>query len=97
MADYKQSGNRWTAIFLVDDQHGKGDKLYRRLPFEICRFNVDTNPNAREVIVPIGEDVLNADGTKADFSKIYERIWLVSGAEPYNPGGTGKVYFGTPE
>lgn len=91
MSDYKQSGNRWTAIYLV--QRLKGDNyVYKKLPFELVRFNVDTHPDALEEIVPCGEDVLNPSGNKQDSDKIYEKIWIVD-ALPWKE----KVSFGKPE
>ncbi len=91
MSDYKQSGNRWTAVYLVVRE--RGDKLtYRKLPFEIVRFNVDENPSATEQIVPCGEDVLNPTGNKQDHDKIYEKIWIVDSV-PYK----AKTSFGQAE
>jgi len=76
MSDYKIEGNRYTAIYVIEPKHG-GGQTYRKVPFEIVRFNVDANPSAPEVIVPTGEDVLNVDGVKADHEKVYEKIWIV--------------------
>jgi hypothetical protein len=91
MADYKQEGNRWTAVFLVERE--KGDRLtYRRLPFELVRFNADVNPSAPQEIVPNGEDVFNGSGDKQVSDKIYEKIWIVD-AIPFG----AKTSFGKPE
>lgn len=45
MADYKQGGNRYTAIFVIESERG-GKKTYRRNPFDLVRFNVDSDPDA---------------------------------------------------
>lgn len=91
MSDYKQSGNRWTAVFLV--QRERGDVLtYRKLPFEIVRFNVDSSPSAPEEIVPCGADEFSQSGDKQDSDKIYEKIWIVDSL-PY----ASKTSFGKPE
>ena len=91
MANYEQDGNRWTAIYLVVRE--KGDKLtYRKLPFELVRFNVDTNPSAVEEMVPAGVDNLNESGNKQNSDKIYEKIWIVDSL----PFGA-KTSFGKPE
>ena len=72
MANYENNGNRWTAIYIK-----KGDG-WEKAPYEIVRFNVDADPDARPFIVPSDE----SDG------KIYERIWKVD-ETPYK----GKVGF----
>jgi hypothetical protein len=91
MSDYKQGGNRWTAIYLV--QRERGDHYtYRKLPFEIVRFNVDDDHDSREVIVPCGEDVLNPNADKQETDKIYEKIWIVDSL-PFRE----KTSFGKPE
>jgi hypothetical protein len=96
MADYLNTGNRWTAVYLV--QRERGDILtYRKLPWEIVRFNVDVNPSAPEEIVPTGEDSSLGYGTGATAvkdpeSKIYEKIWIVDHL-PFND----KTSFGRPE
>lgn len=61
MSDYSQEGNRWIAIFLK-----RPDGTLVRLPYDLARFNVDTNPDAKPTLVP----GLNDDG------KIFERIWI---------------------
>lgn len=91
MADYQSNGNRWTAIYVLEVAHGRNSPTYRKLPFELVRFNVDTNPDAPEEIVPCGEDVLNPNGDKST-EKIYEKIWIVDGYPWHN-----KVWFGKPE
>lgn len=91
MSNYNQSGNRWTAVFLVERE--RGDVMtYRRLPFELVRFNVDTNPSAPQEIVPNGVDAFNSGGDKQDSDKIYEKIWIVDSL----PFGA-KTSFGRPE
>ena len=64
MSDFDQEGNRWTAIYL---KHGDG---WERVPYDLVRFNVDDDPEAKPSIVPIGRG--------GDSGKIYERIWKVS-------------------
>ena len=94
MADYQQVGNRYTAIYLVVRE--KGDKYtYRKLPFELARFNVDTDPDAVETIVPTGENVLSGTGdvpNKQYGDKVYEKIWIVDSI-PFS----GKTSFGPVE
>jgi len=95
MADYAQSGNRWTAIYSVMTERG-GSVTYRKLPFELVRFNVDTNPSATPVIVPCGEDVVSGVGAtpnKPNSDKIYEKVWFVSGEYPWSQ----KTSFGPAE
>jgi hypothetical protein len=60
--NYEQAQNRYTAIFLK-----AANGTFTRLPFDIVRFNVDIDRNAKREIVPRGSD----DG------KIFERIWVV--------------------
>jgi hypothetical protein len=91
MADYMQDGNRWTAIYLVVNGRG-GNLTYRKLPFELVRFNADVTPGAEAVIVPCGEDTLNPNGDKQNSDKIYEKIWIVDSL-PY----AAKTSFGAPE
>ncbi len=91
MSNYSQVGNRYTAIYLVVRE--RGDKLtYRKLPFEIVRFNVDEHPSAAEELIPCGVDELNASGIKQASDKIYEKIWIVDSV-PFS----GKTSFGQPE
>jgi hypothetical protein len=73
MANYAQSGNRWTAIYVLRPLRGQDKTEYMKLPYELCRFNVDENPDARPVIVPNGEE---SSQPTAD-NKIYEKIWFV--------------------
>jgi hypothetical protein len=74
MSDFSQEGNRWTAIYVKD-----GD-CWKRAPYDLVRFNVDVDPDAKPVIVP------NVGG---DQGKRYERIWRVQ-EMPYSE----KVDFG---
>jgi hypothetical protein len=91
MSNYKQDGNRWTAVYLVERE--RGDILtYRKLPWEIVRFNVDTNPSAPEEIIPCGEDSFNPNGDKQVSDKVYEKIWIVDHI-PFE----AKTSFGKPE
>lgn len=68
MANYDMSGNRYTMILVKVGVDGGGNKTYRRLAYDLVRFNVDENPNARPDIVPVGT---------TDDNKIFERIWKV--------------------
>lgn len=91
MADYKQGGNRYTAIFVIESERG-GKKTYRRNPFDLVRFNVDSDPDAPQEIVPVGSLAGNAAGiTESD--KLYENVWIVETA-PWSPGAGGKQDFG---
>jgi hypothetical protein len=95
MADYKQSGNRYTAIFVIESSKG-GQDFYRRNPFDLVRFNVDTNPSAPQEIVPIGQVKGNlgiGDTPLSETDKIYEKVWIVETA-PWHPGRGGKQDFG---
>ena len=88
MADYTQVGNRWTAVYAIERQ-SNGPNTYRKLPFELVRFNVDSDPDAKEVIVPDGDQFESFDNYGAgatpsnkqakDDQKVYERIWIVDG------------------
>jgi hypothetical protein len=89
MADYKQEGNRYTAIFVIESDRG-GKKTYRRNPFDLVRFNVDTDPDAPQEIVPVGPQ--SGVGLN-DSDKIYENVWVVETA-PWHPGRGGKQDFG---
>lgn len=80
MADYSQDGNRWTAIYLVEGD--EPPRTYKKLPYELVRFNVDQDPEAPTVIVPSG---MGSPGAE----KIYEKIWIVDHI-PWE----GKVSFG---
>jgi hypothetical protein len=95
MANYAADGNRWTAIFQANPIHGTGEFTYTRLPWEIVRFNVDTNPSSPPLIVPIGEERINAANDRNNSPKIYERVWIVDNA-PFGLGSNGKTYFGPP-
>jgi hypothetical protein len=97
MANYLNDGNRWTAIYQAVPKKGGGYD-YRKLPFELVRFNTDTNPDAVEEIVPSGEkEDYTGFGTAATpdkvTEKIYERIWIVEGAAPFSQ----KTGFGAAE
>jgi hypothetical protein len=82
VADYAQSGNRWTMILARLPQHG-GQDFYERAPYELCRFNVDTDPSAKPVIIPLGQNEISGPVGTADTwvnrpsAKIYEKIWIV--------------------
>lgn len=89
MSDYAQVGNRWTMILLRKPQPS-GKDLYERVPFEIVRFNVDTNPDAPPLIVPLGAS--DDTGPTPDFPKVYEHIWFVD-TVPWQPGAGGGVEF----
>ena len=73
MANYAQSGNRWTAIYVLRPIRGQEKTEYMKLPYEICRFNTDTDSAAREVIVPDGDQ---STAITAE-ARIYEKIWFV--------------------
>lgn len=81
MADYDLKDARWTCIFLRE-----GDCL-RRLPFDLVRWNVDQDPDAKKEIVPAGTLVVDAQ-------KVYERVWIVD--EVPFAGRKGKHDFGEP-
>lgn len=98
MANYQAGGNRWTAIFVVERERGDVN-TYRKLPFEICRFNADVDPDAKEVLVPTGIDDypskgLGTDATpvRQEVDKVYEKIWIVDSI-PFKD----KSWFGRPE
>ncbi len=59
--DYHQSGNRYTAIFVK-----AADGTLKRAPFDIVRFNVDSDPGARRYLVPVGMDA----------GKVFEKVWV---------------------
>lgn len=88
MADYAQSGNRWTAIYVLRPRRGQEQGDYLKLPYELCRFNTDTNTGAIPVIVPDGEPsaAITAE------ARIYEKIWFVD-QTPF----VSKVSFGNYE
>jgi hypothetical protein len=96
MSNYESGGNRWTAIYAANGIHGTENFTYTKLPWELVRFNVDSNPSATPVIVPDGEDSgLGGAGTAAtpvkEPRRIYEKIWIVD-AIPYRE----KTSFGEP-
>lgn len=97
MANYLNDGNRWTVIYQAVLKRGGGYD-YRKLPFELVRFNTDTNPDAPEEIIPTGEREdyeglgITATPTKPT-EKVYERIWIVDGAAPFSQ----KTGFGAAE
>lgn len=62
--NYDQEGNRYTAIFL---KHKDG--TYERLPFDIVRFNVDKDADAKKELVPASAN---------DSGKVFEKIWIVT-------------------
>ena len=83
MGDYKLKDARFTMIVVrLPKRNGEKGRLYKVLPFELVRFNVDENPDAPQVIVPVGEGRPQKD-------KIYERIWMTD-TVPYKD----KVSFG---
>jgi hypothetical protein len=61
--NYDQEGNRYTAIYLRE----AADR-FKRLPFDVVRFNVDIEPNAPRSIVPSGND----------HGKVFEKVWIVN-------------------
>lgn len=71
MADYKQEGNRWTMILIRRQIDGK--ETFERASFDLVRFNVDTDGNAEQFIVPV---------SGSDKGKIFERIWKLD-EQPY--------------
>jgi hypothetical protein len=85
MADYKQEGNRWTMVLVRIKDEGN-QTLVKRVPFDIVRFNVDTNPDAAPNIVPLGQP--NASSSDTDSDKVYEKIWFVDEV-PFRPGAGG--------
>ena len=91
MSDYLNAGNRWTAIYVKKVQAG-GECLWERAPFDLVRFNVDTNPASPAFIVPLG-GMTSESGVKQDIQKQYEKIWMVD-EMPWKPGSGGRVYFG---
>lgn len=80
MSNYATDGNRYTLVVLREYQHGQQEPFYRILPYELVRFNVDTNPSAEAVIVPNAP----ASSVKASLGtgKLYEKILFVD-QEPY--------------
>lgn len=94
MANYRMQDARWTMILVRRPQHG-GDDLWEVAPFELVRFNVDSDPDAPQQVVPIGQSntAVTVGGTKQDSPKIYEKIWFVD-TVPWRPGANGKHYFG---
>ena len=73
MANYAQSGNRWTAIYVLRPIRGQEKMEYLKLPYELCRFNVDTDSSAPPVIVPDGDPSTSITAE----ARIYEKIWFV--------------------
>lgn len=71
MADYEQVGNRWTMV-LIRKTLPDGSIVTERATFDLVRFNVDTDPEGKQSIVPIGEG--------GDRGKLFERIWTVDDA-----------------
>lgn len=71
MANYEQTGNRWTMI-LIKKQLPGGATVTERATFDLVRFNVDTDPDAKQEIVPVGQG--------GDNGKLFERIWTVDDA-----------------
>jgi hypothetical protein len=76
MADYKMENARWTAVYQRLPQAG-GKDCYLQLPFELVRYNVDTNPSATPVIVPIATEISSHTSSAANTRKIYEQVWIV--------------------
>jgi hypothetical protein len=96
MANYESSGNRWTAIYVANGIRGTEYSTYTKLPWELVRFNVDSNPSATPEIVPDGEDrTLGGMGSTAtsvkEPNRIYEKIWIVDSV-PFRE----KTSFGEP-
>lgn len=92
MSEFKQSGNRYTMI-LVRHPQPDGTALFERVPFDLVRFNVDTDPDAEQLIMPVGDVQISPTGAQPDGPKLYERIWIVD-TVPFRPGANGKIYFG---
>jgi hypothetical protein len=65
VADYEAIGNRWTMV-LIKRTLPSGEVVTRRADFDLVRFNVDVNPNAKRVLVPRGDD----------YDKVFEKIWI---------------------
>lgn len=92
MSNYAQSGNRYTMILLRRPQRD-GTDLYERVPFDLVRFNVDENPSATPVIMPLGQP--GEHGAASDDRKIFEKIWYVD-VVPWGPSAKGGVEFKRP-
>ena len=87
MADYAFIGNRYTQVYKL--YKNGPNPLYTKLPFELVRYNVDTDPSAAQFIVPLPEtDDGQVRNQKPDFEKIYEGIFIVDGADPWSGAGT---------
>lgn len=71
MANYEQSGNRWTMV-LIRKPLANGSTVIERAAFDLVRFNVDTDPDAKQYISPVG------DG--GDSGKLFERVWTLDEA-----------------
>jgi hypothetical protein len=75
MANFENSGNRWTMVFLRIERHGRGDYDYQKLPYELVRYNVDVTPTAEAVVVPDGIAAQRAQ-------RIYEGIQFQDSPQP---------------
>ncbi len=75
MANYANDGNRWRMVFTRQPIHGQEKDNYVKAPFELVRFNVDTNPSAEAVIVPDAQ--MQADVNAVRDRRIYEgfEVW----------------------
>jgi hypothetical protein len=73
MGDYKKEDARYTMILVKcgETKEAIPGSLYRRHEFDLVRFNVDVNPNAKPDVVVCGD---------TDHGKIFERIWKVDEA-----------------
>jgi len=65
VGNYRQEDARYTMILVRDGEN------FRRHGFDLVRFNVDDDADAKENIVPVGA---------TDHGKIFERIWKVDSA-----------------
>lgn len=64
MSDYSQPGNRYTAIYVKNE-----DGSLTRAPYDVVRFNVDMCPTAPREIVP--------NTGHGDHGKVFEKVWIV--------------------
>lgn len=71
MANYEQSGNRWTMV-LIRKKLPDGSQTTERATFDLVRFNIDTDPEGQQFICPVG--------VGGDVGKLFERIWTVDEA-----------------
>ena len=94
MANYRMRDARYTSIWVRETPPGVEPKRFTLAPFELVRYNVDSNPSAEPVIQPIGVQF----GTKKAVTsqKVYEDVWFVD-AVPFHVGREGKHDFGKRE